>query len=475
MGESPWGFESLRPHFGHPDPLCLDSPVQTQVEELPQNRVRLEVEVPSDDVKHAVDHAASDLAASLKIPGFRKGRVPMQVLLARVGRERLFTDAVESHIGGWFRNAAVRERIRPVETPEYDYDLPDSSDATFRFSATVGVQPKPEVADWTQLEVPRGDADVPEELVERELEALRDTAATLAPVDGRAAREGDTLVIDLLHGEQTERDYVVELGVGRLLPEIEEALLGMSAGDTTQIELADAEGNTATVEASLKEIKEKDLPPLDDELAQAVTEFDTLGELRSDIEERLRAQLSDEIESAFRAEAIDRLVDASRVDASGPLVDQRAQELLNGLARSLERRGISLENYLRLTGENPQNLRERLIDEAKRSVGRELVLETIADQLALEIADEEVDELVRSEAEAADDDPEQLLERVRASGAYDQLREDLRMRKALDRIVSEVKPIPTDLARAREKLWTPEQEKAPGDTKLWTPGSKEAV
>jgi trigger factor len=449
--------------------------VQTQVEELPQNRVRLEVEVPSDDVKHAVDHAASDLAASLKIPGFRKGRVPMQVLLARVGRERLFTDAVESHIAGWFRNAAVRERIRPVEAPEYDYDVPDSSDESFRFTATVAVQPKPEVADWTQLEVARADEDVPEELVDRELEALRETAATLAPVDGRPAREGDTLVIDLLHGEEAERDYVVELGVGRLLPEIEDALLGMSAGESKAVELTDAEGNTATVEATLKELKEKDLPPLDDELAQAVSEFDTLGELRSDIESRLREQLGDEIESAFRAETIDRLVDASRVDASGPLVDQRAQELLTGLARSLERRGISLENYLRLTGEDPQNLRERLIGEAKRSVGRELVLETVADQLALEVTDEEVDELVRAEAETTEEDPQALLERVRASGAYQGLREDLRMRKALDHIVSEVKPIPMELARAREQLWTPEQEKAPGDTKLWTPGSKEAV
>ena len=447
--------------------------MQTQVEELPQNRVRLEVEVPSDDVKHAVDHAASDLATSLKIPGFRKGKVPMQVLLARVGRERLFTDAVESHIGGWFRNAAVRERIRPVEPPQYDYDLPDSSDQSFRFTATVAVQPKPEVADWTQLEVPRADGDVPAELIDRELEALRETGATLAPVDGRPAREGDTLVIDLLHGEQAERDYVVELGVGRLLPEIEEALLGMSAGESKAIELADDEGNTATVEATVKDIKEKDLPPLDDELAQAVSEFDTLGELRADIVERLREQLSDEIESAFRAETIDRLVEASRVDASGPLVDQRAQELLNGLARSLERRGISLENYLRLTGEDPQNLRERLIDEAKRSVGRELVLEAVADQLALEVDDAEVDELVRSEAETGEEDPEELLERVRASGAYDGLREDLRLRKALDRIVSEVKPIPMELARAREKLWTPEQEKAPGDTKLWTPASKE--
>jgi len=447
--------------------------VQTQVEELAENRVRLEVEVPSGDVKHAIDHAAADLAASLKIPGFRKGKVPMPVLLARVGKERLYTDAVESHIGGWFRNAAVRSRIRPVEQPEYDYELPGSTDETFRFTATVSVQAKPEVADWKELEVPRAEADVPEELVERELEALREAAATLAPADGRPAREGDTLVLDLIRDEESQRDYVVELGAGRLLPEIEEALLGMSAGDSKQIEFAGAGGESSSVEATVKEVKEKELPDLDDELARAVSEFDTLAELRADIQSRLREQLDDEVESAFRAEAADALVAASQVDASGPLVDARASELLNGLARSLERRGISLENYLRLTGEAPESLQQRLLEEAARSVAREIVLEAVADQLELEIEDSEIEEVIRAEADAAEQDPDELAERVRASSTFEQLRQDLRLRKALDRVVAEVKPIPFDLAHAREKLWTPEQEKAPGDTKIWTPGSKE--
>lgn len=443
--------------------------MQTQVEELPENRVRLEVEVPSADLEHAVEHAASDLAVSLKIPGFRKGKVPMPVLLARVGKERLYADAIESHIGGWFRNAAVSERIRPVEQPEYDYELPASEDETFRFTATVAVQPKPEVADWTKLEVPRAEAEVPQELVDQELEALRETAATLAPADGRPAREGDTLVIDLVREGETERDYVVELGTGRLIPEIEEGLIGMSAGETKEIEYGEGE----KVEATVKDVKEKELPDLDDELARATSEFDTLAELRADIETRLREQLDDEIERAFRAEAVDRLVAASNVDASGPLVEARANELLRGLARSFERRGISLETYLQITNESPEALQERLLEEAKLSVARELVLDAVADKLGLEVSDGEIEELVRSEGEAGDEDPEKLLAQIRQSPTFERLREDLRLRKALDSVVAEVEPIPTELARAREKLWTPEQEKAPGDTKLWTPTSKE--
>ena len=448
--------------------------MQTQVEELPENRVRLEVEVPSGDVKHAIEHAASDLAARLKIPGFRKGRVPLQVLLARVGKERLFGDAVESHIGGWFRNAAATSRIRPVEQPEYDYELPESGDESFRFTATVAVQPKPEVADWTKLEVPRAVPEVPKELVDEELEALRETAASLVPAEGRPAREGDTLVIDLVRDGESERDYVVELGAGRLLPEIEQGLLGMSAGETRRIEYPGRDG-TELVEATVKDIKEKELPELDDELARATSEFDTLEELRADLEAYIREQLEDETERAFRAEAADRLVDASKVDASGPLVEARAAELLNGLARSFQRRGSSLEAYLQITNESPEELRQRLHEEARRSVARELVLEAVADQLGLEVSEDEVEELIRDEAEAADEDVDKLLARMRETSAFGQLREDLRLRKALDAVVAEVKPISTELARAREKLWTPGEEKRPGDAKLWTPASKERV
>src|SRR5690242_15197930 len=123
--------------------------VLTQIEELPDNQVRLSVEVPIADIQHAVDHATDDLAGSVKIPGFRRGKVPKPVLLARVGRERVMAEAVESHIGGWYRNAVASSRLMPIAQPAYDYDLPESPDSTFSFTATVAVQPTPEPADWT--------------------------------------------------------------------------------------------------------------------------------------------------------------------------------------------------------------------------------------------------------------------------------------------------------------------------------------
>jgi trigger factor len=439
----------------------------TTVEKLGDDRVKVTVEVPAHDVHHAVEHAANDLAASVRIPGFRKGKVPMPILLKRIGKDRLYSEAVESHIGGWFLNAATRARVNPVATPEYDYELPESESADWRFSATVEVQPKPEPADWTTLEVPKAEADVPQEAVQAELEALQRTVGELVPVEGRPAGHGDTVVVDLVADDgSAQRDYVVELGSERLVEEIENGIRGLGAGEERQVayELADGTKRGATV--VVKEIKERVLPPLDDDLARAATEFDTLEELRTDIESRLRAQIDDELEGLFRAAAIDELVKASNVNAAGLLVEQRTRELLNGLARSLEARGIDANTYFRLTGQSPEELNARLYAEASQSVGRELVLEAVADKLGIEVTDDEIREELRAAGES-DEDIEEFIER----GGADRVRDDIRLKKALDRVAAEVKPIAPELHEARESIWTPGQEQPAEPPKLWTPGS----
>ena len=443
--------------------------VQSQVEELPENRVRLTVQVPSHDVHHAVEHAADDLAQSVKIPGFRKGKVPRQVLVQRVGRERLMTEAVESHIGGWFWNAAARSRVRPVAQPEYEFELPASEDQDWEFTATVAVQAKPELPDWKELEVGVAEVEVPEELVQSELDALRATVAELVPVEGRPVGPEDTLVVDLVAEEETRRDYVVDLGRGAIVEEVEQGLVGMNAGETKEISFELADGSTQSLSATVKEIKEKVLPPLDDDLARAATEFETFAELRADIETRLRDQIEDEIETRFRADAADALVAASKVEAAGPLVESRTRELLRGFARQVESRGVSVETFLAMTGQQPEELVARLQDEAQRSVARELVLDAVADELGLEIPDAEVEELVREQAEALGDDTEEMLVALRENGRFESLREDLRLRKALDQVAGEVQRIPLAQAEAREAIWTPDKENPPTETKLWTP------
>ncbi|MFZ1879863.1 MAG: trigger factor [Gaiellaceae bacterium] len=439
------------------------------VEQLSDDKVKLTVDVPAHDVHHAVEHAANDLAATVRIPGFRKGKVPRPILMQRVGKERLYSEAVESHISGWFWNAATRARVNPIAQPEYEYELPASESEDWSFSATVEVQPKPEPADWTQLQVPKHEAEVPAEAVQAELEALQKTVGELVPVEGRPAEDGDTAIVDLISEDgSAQRDYVVDLGSERLVEEIENGIRGLSTGESREIAYELADGDRRSASVTLKDLKQRVLPPLDDELAKAASEFDTLDELRSEIEGRLRGEVEEELDGLFRAAAVDELVKATKFTAAGPLVEARTRELLNGLARSLQARGIDANAYLQLTGQSPEVLEARLRGEAAMSVAREVVLEAVADKLGIQVSDDDIRAELR-EAGETDEDIEQFV----AEGGADRVRDDIRLKKALDRVAAEVQSIAPELHEAREAIWTPEQEQASETPKLWTPGSKE--
>ena len=447
--------------------------VKTKVEELPESRVRLDVEVPEEDVAHAFEHAATDMAESLRLPGFRKGKAPVPVVVARVGREAVWQEALRGHLDSWFWSAAETSGIHPVASPEVEFDgLPDDG-GTFKFSATVAVMPKPEVADWTTLDVPFAEAEVPAEAVDAELDRLRDSVAELAPVENRAVREGDTVVLDILgEGVPPQRDYVTEVGADRLVNEIDDALPGMERGATKSVDIQGAEGQLP-VDVTVKEIKEKVLPGADDELARSASEFETLEELRAEIESRLLEQLTEELEIRFREAAVDALVNASEVETVEALVERRTAELWSGIARSLQMRGISTETYLTMTGQSADEVVARLRAEAEQSLARELVLDAAASKLGVEVPDEEIDELIESQSEEGDD-IEESKRLLQENGGYERIRADLRLKKALDEVVAGVKRIPVELAAARDKLWTPEKEKEGTKMNIWTPGSEEA-
>jgi trigger factor len=445
----------------------MAAPMETQVEQLDGDRVRLTVDVPAHEVHHAVEHATHDLAESVRVPGFRRGKVPAPVLVSRVGKQRIYSEAVESHIGSWFWSAARRSRVRPVEQPQYRYELPEADDRDWRFTAEFAVQGIPEPADWTALEVPKDEVAVPAELVEEALEDVQETAVELAAVDGRPAQAGDVAIVDIVAADGPgQRDYVIEIGEERVADEIEQGLLGLREGESREVswELADGSERQATV--TLKELRERVLPPLDDALAAQASEFETLDELRSDIEARLREQLEDEVEAAFRARALDALVAASDVEPAGLVVEVRTRDLLSAFLHSLESRGVDPAAYLQLTGVSPEQLERRLRAEAAQSIARELVLEAVAEKLGIEVSDDDIRAQLREQGES-DEDIEAFVER----GGADRVRQDLRMKSALDRIAVDVQPISPALAEAREKIWTPEQDRPKVETKLWTPGS----
>ena len=431
--------------------------------------------MPSHDVHHAVEHAANDLAETVKIPGFRKGKVPMPVLISRVGKDRLYTEAVESHIAGWFWNAAARARLRPVAQPEYDFELPANDADPWQFTATVEVMPKPELPDWSELEVPYAEPEVPEGLVDHELEVLRSSVAELTPVEGRGAQAGDTVVIDLVSpGGETQHDYVVQLGAGRLVEEIEQGVLGMEAGESKEIGFELADESTGTVEVQLKEIKEHVLPPLDDELARTASEFDTLDELRADLEQRLQEQVEAEADAAFRSAVIDALV------AGGERPGERAARRV-ARARAPERArplGRGPRDSLRGLPADDRRLRRRARAARPRRGGALRRARGHARGRRRQArAHGRGRRGRRARARAGrgrgrgrrrGDRRAPRARRVRAPP-----RGPAPARLARPRSPPRCKRIPVELAEAREAIWTPEKEKQATETKLWTPGSKE--
>ena len=287
--------------------------MQPQVEELGDNRVRLTVEVPGADLKHAVEHAASDLADSVKIPGFRKGKVPMPVLMQRIGRERLYAEAVDSHIGGWFWNAAAQTRIRPVEQPEYGYELPDGDASDWRFTATVAVQPKPDLPDWTTLEVPAAEPDIPAtSSSSRRCRSCRRRPPTSRRSTAGRRSPATSLVLDLVDAGR---------GATRLRRRARRrpARAGARARSRrherrpddapSRSRSRDGETSTVEVDASRRSTR-RCCRRSTTTCARRSSEFDTLDELRADLENALREQLADELEGQFRSAAVDTLVSA---------------------------------------------------------------------------------------------------------------------------------------------------------------------
>jgi trigger factor len=294
---------------------------------------------------------------------------------------------------------------------------------------------------------------------------LQGTVATLSPVDGRLARDGDVAVVDIVSDEGPgQKDYVVEIGAERLFPELDDAIRHLLVGDTDTLAFGEA-----NLTVTLKELYERVLPPLDDSFAASASEFDTFDELRADIVSRIEAQLEKEAEARFRVAAVDELLKASKVEVPSLVVDVRTRDLLNAFVRQLEMRGIDPVAYLRAAGVNGAELEQRFREEALYSLGRELVLEGVVEKLGIEVSDDDIRADLLEDGES-EEDVDEFME----AGGAERVRDDLRLKKAVDRIAAEVTPISQELASARESIWTPgKEEGGSAEKKLWTPGDKE--
>ena len=459
-------------------------PVSTTVTELPESRVRVQAEVPSEEVEKRVAATARELGRTLRVPGFRAGKAPAPVVIKRIGRQAVLDEAVRDFIGTWYSAAIDAAAIVPVGEPDLDLgDLPRQGEP-LKFSIEIGVRPKAKLGEYKGLEVGRREPAADDEAVDAEIERLRERSGRLETVE-RAAQRGDFIVMDYvgtIGGEAFTggegRDQMVELGSERLVPGFEDQLQGATAGEERTISITfpddygapELAGQAAEFAVSVKEIKAKELPAVDDDLA-AEAGFDTLDELREDIRARLREADEQRIEAEFRETVLDAAVAGATVDIPDALVEARSRELWDQMLHSLSHQGISKEMYLRIAGREEEDIVEQGKADAEKQLKREAVLAAVVDAEDVEPSDEEVMETIERAAPAERTSPKKLLDRMRSSGRLDALKAELAQRKALDLLAESAAPISVEQAQARDKLWTPGKEGEGASTgQLWTPG-----
>ena len=465
--------------------------VKTTTRELDDSRVRLEVEVESAALEREVQSAANAIGSELKISGFRQGKVPPQVVIQRVGREAVLDEAVRRALPGWYDQAVQEAGIATVGDPKLDLSGLPEKGSPLAFTIEVGVRPTAKLGEWKGVEAGRREPTVAPDEVEAELERLRESLASLETVE-REAGDDDFLVVDFLGTVDDEpfeggeaRGYLLELGSGRLVEGFEEQLRGARGEDEREVRVtfpADYReetlaGRDAVFAVTVKEVKEKRLPDLNDEFALEAGGYDTLDELRAEIESRLREVDERAIEREFREAAVDAAAVEAEIDVPHELVHAKAHEMWHRTARRLAGQGIDPQQYLQLTGKDEEELVTEAEPDAEKALRRESVLAAIVEAEEIEVSDEEVKDALREAAVASGaDEPsekslERSLKRARSQGADEALREDIAMRKAVDLVTEHATPIPVEQAQAREKLWTPEKEESAKPTQIWTPGS----
>jgi trigger factor len=459
--------------------------MRTSVTELGDSRVRVDVGIEPDTVEKRVERAARQLAGDMRVPGFRKGKVPAELVIQRVGREAVVEQALRDSLAEWYERALLDTGITPVGDPQLNVgSLPEAGEE-LSFSIEVAVRPAAKLGEYEGLEVGRVEPEVPDDAVQAELDRLREGFAALNPVE-RPAAAGDVVVIDYsgtvdggpFEGSEAT-DLTVELGAQGLLPEFDEALTGASPGAevTVEVQFPDDHqpeslaGKQAGFAVTVKEVREKQLPHLDDDFASEASEFETLDELREEIRSRIAEALEHRAEDDFRAAAVDAAADNATIDLPKELVHARAHEMWERLERSLSARGIDPGAYVQMQGKSREELVTDMEGEAEKALQREATLAAVADQEGTEVSDEEL--LTALGPGEGEESPDKLLARLRETGRDALLRNEVRLRKAADVIAESAKPIPAEQAAARDKLWTPEKEAEAekAESGLWTPGS----
>jgi trigger factor len=422
--------------------------VKTAVEELSPTKVRLSVEVPFDELKPSLDKAYKEVGRQVRIPGFRPGKVPPQIIDQRVGRGAVLEQAINDALPDLYAKAVTESEVRALGQPEVELTQLEDGDMV-AFTAEVEIRPEFSMPDLGELSVTVDNAFVSVDDVEEYLNSLRERFASLKSVQ-RAAKAGDFVSIDLsaaIDGKEVEDGQAsgisYEVGSGSVMDGLDEALTGLAAGETTTFrgELAGgaAEGQEADVTVTVHSVKVKELPELDDDFAQLASEFDTLGEFRADTRRQLERVRQMRQATQARDRALDALLDVIEIPLPDGYVSHELHHAREAVDEQLKRAGMSLPDYLESTGETEESFTSDLERQSRKTVKAGLVLDEIARAEQIEVTQADLEYFIFEQAQRYQVSPDALAKQLVDSGQISAAASEVLRGKALSAVTERVK------------------------------------
>lgn len=420
-----------------------------QVEKLEKNMAKLTIEASAEELEKAIQGAYLKNKGKMSVPGFRKGKVPRQMLEKMYGAEIFYEDAANAIIPEAYEKAAADCELEIVSQPKIDVVQLEKG-KPFIFTAEVALKPEVTLGDYKGIEVEKPSIEVTEEEINAELDKERESNARTITVDDRAVQDGDMTVIDFegfVDGVPFEggkgTDYSLTIGSHSFIDTFEEQLIGKNIGEETEVNVtfpeqyqaAELAGKPAMFKVMVKEIKVKELPELDDDFAQDVSEFDTLDEYKADVKKKIEEKKETEAKNAKEDAVINAIIEKAAMEIPDAMIETQVRQMAEDFAQRIQQQGLSIEQYFQFTGLTPEKMFEQMRPQAEKRIQSRLVLEAIVAAENIEATEEQFNEEIKKMAEMYKMEEDKLSELI---GEYEkkQMKLDLAIQKAVELVVN---------------------------------------
>lgn len=418
--------------------------MSVQVEKLEHNMAKLTIEVSAADFDKAIQKVYEKQKSKISIPGFRKGKTPRAVIEKMYGTGIFYEDAANDTIQQNYPAAVSESELSIVSQPDIQV-VQIEKGKPFIFTAEVAVKPEITLGEYKGLEVSKSDLTVTDEDVDEEIKKEQDKNARTITIEDRSSQEGDTVTIDfdgsidgVAFDGGSAKDYPLTLGAHQFIPGFEEQLVGRNPEETVDVHVTFPEdyqaeelrGKEAVFQCVIHKIEAKELPELDDEFAQDVSEFDTMEEYKADIRKNLESKKEEEAKRAKEDAAVDKAIENATMDIPDAMVDTQVNQMVDDFAKRIQSQGLTMEQYMQFTGSTMDSVREQMKPQALKSIQSRLVLEKIAEAEKIEIGDDRLDEEIKNMAEMYKMEPDKFKDLI---GDYEkeQMKQDLSVQEAI--------------------------------------------